>query len=200
VLGALIDTGSNATLGACESSSPELQVGAHQGRNNGQRSSKMPKCPCRPAAWFNRPGNRHSWKPEDCRTLSNALQGKPTGKITFGSNDIRSTKERLQAPECTALRAALAKKGIMVTEAAAATSLPSPFDGKAIIAIISPTLMQDSEPDVYSTAVVTEKHYLVNSTLLANCGAVHLVNDISLLDGGRCEQSTDDVCVECGIA
>jgi hypothetical protein len=37
---------------------------------------------------------------------------------------------------------------------------------------------------------------LADSTLLDNCGATHLVNDINLLDGGKYDRTTSDNIME----
>ncbi len=154
---------------------PNHRSHPHQGHKS------LNKCPC---------GSEHPWKPLECSKLEIALTGKSHRKLRYPLKPARIAhiKNNIQSSEWEGLRPTLISKGwIKQDNAQEAVEWP----GKVVCTILDPEDIygKDKALGVY-TALSTTQHPLSQSTLLDNCGALHLVNTIDLLEPGTFQPST----------
>ena len=71
------------------------------------------------------------------------------------------------------------------------------YPGKINAALMDPQLISESSGGIYATLNFA-RHPLSDSTLLDNCGAMHLVNSKDLLEPGTFRPARPDEVVECG--
>ncbi|KAH8598601.1 hypothetical protein B0O99DRAFT_506280, partial [Bisporella sp. PMI_857] len=164
------------------------------GANSGQSSGELNDCPCREEGG-------HKWQPQNCGLLEYVLTGKTNAYIRKPVTDSKceKIKRRLKEKKWKALRSKLREKGWLEENEDATqkkSSSGGKFPGAVNAAVIDPTLMENIQ-QVYATLRGT-KHPLSKSTLLDNCGAMHLVNAKELLEPGSFKEATSDECVEAG--
>jgi hypothetical protein len=142
--------------------------------------------------------------------LEFAITGSSTHSLKHEPSEERCTEIRkaLLTPKWKDLRAELEKKhGIKVQEKAVAGSGGSSkktgnqskaLDGNFSAMVLDPNLILGAPGiGVYSTLDFS-RHPLSESTLLDNCGATHVVNDIRLLDKGSFVPERPGCTVEAG--
>jgi len=142
-------------------------------------------CPC---------GTAHRWETWDCFTVRNAFTGKGRRLTKEHANQIRQKILKNVAYEKAKKK--LIADGIIRQEGTSGTN-------RAIVcATIDPQILESSTRSVNGiyTIVGTTSHPLSTSTLLDNCGAIHLVNNRSLLQPGTFEACNDGSCVEAGAS
>ena len=159
----------------------------------GDRDSETPDpgCPC---------GADHKWKPMKCWTLELAITGtteRPMGR-TPSKERLKKIQEALQQGRFKNLRKELENKGWKLDGNTSSKKSPDPsYPGSINAALINPDLLAQSA-GIYATREGSP-HYLSKSTLLDNCGSMHLVNSPDLLDPGSFER-TKGRTVEAGVS
>jgi hypothetical protein len=159
-------------------------------------------CPC---------GWRHSWAPESCQTLRYALRGVTNKGRKPSQARCTRIREIIADKRHTSLRKALKEKQWLLDsdklkssdtssghqeKDSQAGSFPS-YPGPLVAAVFDCSVMEvprDSQ-GIFTTGGAGHTVYS-SSTLLDNCGATHLVNDMALLvPGSFVRSTTDDVVV-----
>jgi hypothetical protein len=193
-----------ATLGERRDASPEHQAESGTAEGSESKSKKGHKeCPCNPV------GKRfHIWKPQDCALVELAITGSTARKIELSEERCAEIRKALLTPKWKDLRAELEKKhGIKVQNKAVAGSggsskktdsqskLP---ESNLTFPVLDPMLFTGAPGlGVYSTLDFS-RHPLSESTLLDNCGATHVVNDVQMLDEGTFVKELPGRTVEAG--
>jgi len=172
------------------------------GKDNKGGKDAKDNCPC---------GWRHSWAPESCQTLRYALRGETDKTRKPSQARCAKIREFLADKKYASLRKALKeKKWLLDSDKLRASNTPSGdqekggqaggspnYPGPLVAAIFDCSVMEvprDSQ-GIFSTGGAGQTVYS-SSTLLDNCGATHLVNDMALLVPGSFVRSfTDDVVI-----
>jgi hypothetical protein len=184
-----------ATLGN-KGTNPQV---AGNGKNN---LPAKQDCPCLNAS----KRYPHRFGPEACHALKYAVTGQepPSGAYKPVKEQCEAIRKRFNSPKWASLKTKLNQKGWIETS----TTPGIPFDeskpnsdSKAkgypkfpfSAAILDANLIEGEEHlhGVYST-VEQDRHPLSMSTLLDNCGALHVVNNESLLVPGTLQPTRDD--------
>lgn len=140
-------------------------------------------CPC-----FSEKGKTHRWKPSRCAVLRWAITGTPPPKRirteSKSKDELAAIRTRLQYSRFKDVLNSLKgqewyKKA--QTNKGDEQGFPA-WPGPVVAAIIDPLLLEriGSSLGVYSV-LPSRRHPLADSTLLDNCGAVHVVNAKDLL-------------------
>ncbi|KAG6078719.1 hypothetical protein E4U15_004141 [Claviceps sp. LM218 group G6] len=155
-------------------------LGTRSDTEKGQKTSNKSKnnnCPC---------GFSHDWKPEECRTLIYAITNKLIKKKKIPTKEIcDKIKLRYESQKWEHLRSQIAKDGWKDSDAKK-ENIP----GHISAAIIDPKDIPHRN-SVYATTGPCP-HMFAESTLLDNCGAMHVVNDRNKLEKGTFRETTDD--------
>ncbi|KAE8840578.1 hypothetical protein PTNB85_03977 [Pyrenophora teres f. teres] len=157
------------------------------GPKNSKQSNNKKTCPC---------GRAHKWSATDCRKLQSALTGKP---LTLSGEESNKILEALNDTKYEGLKKVLAKKG-WVTPKLGLIEGPNTAKYPGIIqaVLIDPIMLTESHsPGVYST-MDFDAHPLSESTILDNGAAVHLVNNLQLIEPGSFVKASGIDCVEAG--
>jgi hypothetical protein len=182
--------GIHATLGgrSDELSHSDKDSSEHRSRSN-NRGKPMTKCPCKPQA-------EHRWRPEDCFNLKAALTGRgQNGRASPPKHVCDEVKQRISGKKWASLKETLTKKGWFEDSDANANAL----EGRQLInAIIDPSLVERPAGEGVYSALLNAPHPLSLSTLMDNCGATHLVNDIALLQADSIVRPKELETVEAG--
>jgi hypothetical protein len=195
-----------ATLGERRDASPERRADSETTSGSESKSKKEHKeCPCNPLG-----KQYHIWKPEKCARVELAITGSCTreNKPELTEERCAEIKKVLLTPKWKDLRAELEKKhGIKVQNKAVASSggsskktesqskLP---EGSLTFPVLDPMLFMGAPGlGVFSTLDFS-RHPLSESTLLDNCGAPHVVNDVRMLDEGTFVKERPGRTVEAG--
>ncbi|KID96231.1 hypothetical protein MAJ_07844, partial [Metarhizium majus ARSEF 297] len=110
----------------------------------------------------------------------------------------KKTKERYKSKHWEKLRAQIAKDRWGKSSTTEETKFPA--EGSISAAIINPSAIQAYEQHVGVYNIISAgKHPLSLSTLLNNCGAMHLVNNVNLLEPGSYKE-TEGEFVEAGAS
>jgi hypothetical protein len=162
-------------------------------------------CPCL------KRGATHTWEPISCARLEFAITGSTnrTFRNEMGPQEVSETRQRIVLPKWKWIvdkknwgkhlsQSAPAKKGSAWSRPGRSTADSEPnFPGRINAAILDPELILESS-GIYATGIDFSRHPLSASTLLDNCGAMHLVNDKSLLEPGSFKPAGPHEFVECG--
>ena len=118
-------------------------------------------------------GSEHPWKPEDCGKVQLALTGSTNYPLRDPLSNAKKTEVRraVYTSQWRALRTILESKGWLTPQGGSGKPLS---DDPVVITVIDPSLWK-KELSVFST-VTFGKHKLFDSTVIDNCGALHLVN------------------------
>lgn len=156
-------------------------------------------CPCK-----SNHKDKHKWPPEACGKLEYALTGKTRFRTRFPDEKLcNEIKKRLTYKHWRELVPKLVEKGWMKQDSAENTNSGNGYLGSLTAVTIDPNLAEHSKalaglaPGVYSIMDFS-RHPLADSTVLDNCGAVHLVNDVELLVPGSFVPSQEQESVEAG--
>ena len=152
----------------------------------GQRSDSPSKdyheCPCKM--------RKHHWKPVSCRKLQAAAMNAPDDYNS--AFDIAKTRSKMFGGKWAEVIRAMKNNGVVFapnTSNASSFSknkhgpsnpklAPTGFNA----CVIDMSLLETEEiMGVYSTTGLSTRHLLANSTLINNCGAMHLINAKKLL-------------------
>ena len=163
--------------------------------DNNKKSSKSNgrvrhQCPCRP-------DGKHPWKPDQCLFIKAAVTGEPNRNARISKEEAEKILERLKEPRWKALRDAIERKG---WTRQAAEGSGTNFPGTVSAAVIDPKLMGElGNWGVFST-IDWSRHPYSNSTLVDNCGALHVVNNKDLFEPGTFRKAGDSDMVYAGTA
>ena len=155
------------------------------------------ECPC---------GRDHNWKPIDCYAVQNTCTGR--GRLTIGQRN-RIRQRIIDNDKYSDLRQALKDKGLLQEQKN--PSLSSSIDNgrskkgppnNVIAVTIDPMIAREAtiHPEAVYTSIGSTRHPLSDSTLLDNCGAMHLVNDSRFLIPGSFRPDKEDNFVEAGAS
>ena len=156
-------------------------------------------CPCKKTDTE----KKHPWQPERCAVLELVIKGKTDRHLKFPLTEayLKGIKSRYELGKWKDLRKEIESTGFQVSSS---KSQPTPssdslkYPGSINAATIDPLLLSNSS-GVYST-LSHSRHPLSLSTLFDNCGAIHLVNDKSLLDPGSFVKANGPEHVEAGTS
>lgn len=174
-----------------------------QGRNfNG--STKKILCPCRPTEHWSNGKSGHPWPPESCRTLEMALTGRceqQPDKQPLPPNAIKEITSRIHSKHWAELRGLLTSKGWMSNST---KSTKSPFtvprDNSDTPSFTAVTMSSQDLAGVFAIrSPIGPQIDFEGSTLLDNCGSLHLVNDRALLETEGYRLSGDDDLISSGL-
>jgi hypothetical protein len=151
-------------------------------------------CPC-----SKRREQLHRWEPTDCARLEFAITGSCDRKLRIEPSDQESQqiKDRLSSPRWKWIIEKKNWEKHFAKRATLGDSSEPKYPGKISAALMDPLLISESMGGVYAT-LNSNKHPLSSSTLLDNCGAMHLVNSKELLEPGTFRKARPDEVVECG--
>ena len=169
----------------------------------GQRSDSPSKdyheCPCKM--------RKHHWKPVSCRKLQAAAMNAPDDYNS--AFDIAKTRSKMFGGKWAEVIRAMKNNGVVFapnTSNASSFSknkhgpsnpklAPTGFNA----CVIDMSLLETEEiMGVYATALPLTRHPLADSTLVDNCGAMHLVNSKALLVPGSFVKSSSYDMVQTG--
>ena len=170
----------------------------------GQRSdspSQKQECPC------NR--ERHPWKPTTCRTLIAAASNAPDKWNSAA--DIAKIRARLLGGRWSDLVKLMKEEGVIFApnqpgNSSFSRNKPNLSNSKLSAngfsaCIIDMSLLETEEiMGVYSTTGLSTRHPLADSTLVDNCGAMHLVNAKELLVPGSIVKAKHNDVVQSGTS
>ncbi|RYC53684.1 hypothetical protein CHU98_g12525, partial [Xylaria longipes] len=193
-----------ASLGGRSPNQSQGRGGARGGSSNrgGSRQHEGYQCPCLPNL-----ESTHAWPPHECGRLQKAITGSSDRPIrTLSAELIKDIKVGWGYTRWSDLRKLIERSGWAVkegyarqkqaNEGAGANKWPDP---NLACTVIDRSLLQQSDmaPGVYTT-LGYGLHPLSESTVLDNCGALHLVNNKDLLEEGSFVLSADGDSVEAG--
>ena len=163
-----------------------------------ERDDGYHPCPCK------RPERRHPWAPIECYNLLEAITGTTNkGRSPMRMDHRKSILMELQKPEFKDLRAIIKEKGLKIPtirksdipESESSKQGNDQYRASYNAAIIAPWL--DESLGVF-TVIGRNRHPLSDSTLLDNCGAVHIVNRKDLLEPGTMSYPRESEYVQSG--
>ncbi|KAM3509956.1 hypothetical protein MY10362_000299 [Beauveria mimosiformis] len=175
---------------------PKPENSGSRGRNNNNNERGSHDCPC--GRTFEGRGG-HKWRPYDCRFVRASINA-PASGFTVSATNAKEIVSRLREPKWKQLRIQLSNGGYHLpptigndqTKAQASIDLP---DGDLICAfeetgvatkdllIHSTALQQIDKLDIVASAAGA-RHRLHNSTIWDTGAALHVVNEMTLLDEG----------------
>lgn len=168
-----------ATLGSQKSGQNQGQQSQNSGgAPTGGSTKRGERCPCRKEV-----SQTHPWSPETCGILEYAVTGSTDRPIRVPTQEeLEEIRKRWKHTRWEELRQKIADEGWKVKRASYRPrnnnrSYPAP---NMTFTVIDPSLLGQG---VFTT-IGFEKHMLSDSTLLDNCGALHVVNSSSLLEPG----------------
>ncbi|KAF2970752.1 hypothetical protein GQX73_g2825 [Xylaria multiplex] len=191
-----------ATLGGrSQGQSQNQRSGRGGSAKQGNSASQGHQCPCLPDL-----SKTHFWLPHVCGRLQFAITGASDRKgIKLSPEQVERIKERWGFTRWTELRQKIAKEGWSVTnpygkggsnKGASEGKWPDP---NLTCTVIDRTLVKGilTNPGIYTT-LGYGLHPLSESTVIDNCGALHLVNTKELLVPGSFVLSEDGESVDAG--
>ncbi|KAL2122403.1 hypothetical protein VTJ04DRAFT_2858 [Mycothermus thermophilus] len=136
--------------------------------NNNSGSKDNLKCPCGKT--------KHPWKASDCRQVKAALS----------STDpkLQRIRDALQEARWKDLKTAVEKK-LKGNNPTGASGAGKKDNDPVVVTVIDPLLLSSIEVSALTGAFATPEHAihpLADSTVYDNCGALHIVNSVSLLE------------------
>lgn len=171
--------------------------GADQPRssNQGARKRGYP-CPCRPADH-----SFHAWKPTDCDNVRKAWTGRGSPRSRAGPARCEEIRERLKDAKFDSLRSSLLEKWgnpVSGEPQKGKPKAPLAYPGSINASVIDPSVMRELLNPTLVCSVSSDRyerarHPLSDSTLIDNCGAVHLVNNEELLVEGSFKLVSNEV-------
>jgi len=179
-------------------------------KKSSTNQTTLHNCPCKEAN-----AQPHKWEAIDCSILEYAITGATERNMRWkpDKNKIEQIKARLWWKAYSDLRTALQEKGWKLpanpskgggaasnsskTHESGAGAQHANFPGNINACIIDPALMLQPGEGMYATLDFSA-HPFSDSTLLDNCGAVHLVNSRDLLVQGSFRKSGASDYVEAG--
>ncbi|KAK6579764.1 hypothetical protein PZA11_008000 [Diplocarpon coronariae] len=184
----------------------QAPASSSRNRSTSSRREIRPKCPCGGS-------KNHYWKPQDCRKLLYAMDGRKENMKALPSREevLRIQKALNAGDQFKGLRAWLKENNIAViaidkfkgkASASGEDGSGNKRENSPVFTVMDPSAFDAFEEsfNVYHLSKL-ERHPLSLSTLLDNCAATHIVNSKDLLVAGTFKPSGDSQqCVEAGTS